>query len=59
MLALVFRQYKNHCGLLDKDTTSIDPKLNEVMVLSSGQVLEVFNTNEEESSYEDENDIGI
>ena len=46
-------------GLLDEDKTSIDPKLNEVVVSSSDRVVVVFNKNEDESSYENKNDMGF
>ena len=44
---------------LDNDATPNIPKLDQVMILSSDQVVVVLNTNEEEPSYEDECDVEI
>ena len=54
---------EEQCGLvpasLDNDATPRDPILDEVVVLSSDQVVVVLNTNEDEPSYEDEDEFGI
>jgi hypothetical protein len=54
---------EEHCGLvprtLDNDATPTDPKLDEVVVLSSDEVVVALNTNEGEPSYEDEDEFGI
>ena len=54
---------EEHCGLvptsLQNDATPTDPILDEVVVLSSDEVVVVLNTNEHEPSYEDEDEFGI
>ena len=44
---------------MDNDATPIDPKLDEILVLSNDQVVVALNTNENEPSYKDEDEIGI
>jgi hypothetical protein len=54
---------EEHCGLvpasLDDDATPTDPILDEVVVLSSNEVVVALNTNEHESPFEDEDDFEI
>ena len=44
---------------LENDATPIDPILDEVVVLSSDEVVVALNRNEHELSYEDEDEFGI
>lgn len=44
---------------LDNDATPFDPKLDEIVVLSSDELIVVMNTNMDEPSYEYENEFGI
>ena len=44
---------------LDNDATPTNPILDEVVVLSSDQMVVALNTNEDEPSYEDEDKFGI
>ena len=45
---------------LDNDATPIDPKLDEIVVLSSDELIVVMNTNmDEPPSYEYEDEFGI
>ena len=52
-----------HCGLkptsLENDVTPTDPILDEVVVLSNDEVVVALNTNEHESSYEDNDEVGL
>ena len=52
---------EEHCGLVSAplDATPTDPILDEVVVLSSNEVVVAFNTNEHEPSYENEDEFGI
>lgn len=54
---------EEHCELvptsLNNDATSTDPKLDKIVVLSSDQVVAIFNTNEDKPSYEDDDEIEI
>ena len=54
---------EEHCGLvwasLDNVATPINPILDEVVILSSDQVVVALNTYEDEPSYEDEDEFGI
>ena len=54
---------EEHCGLvpasLENDATPIDPILDEVVVLSSDEVVVALNRNVHELSYEDEDEFGI
>ena len=54
---------EEHCDLmpasLENDATPTDPILDEVVVLSSNEVVVAQNTNEHESPFEDEDDFGI
>ena len=44
---------------LENDATPTDPIWDEVMVLSSNEVVVALNTNERESPCEDEDNFGI
>ena len=55
---------EEYCGLvptsLDNNVTPTNPILvDEVVILSSDQVVVALNTNEDEPSYEDEDEFGI
>jgi hypothetical protein len=54
---------EEHCGLvptsLENDATPTDPILDEVVVLSTNEVVVALNRNEHEPSYEDEDEFGI
>jgi hypothetical protein len=60
---LSLRNVGEHCGLvppsLENDVTPTDPILDEVVVLSSDEVVVALNTNEHELSFEDEDEFGI
>ena len=53
---------QEHYGLvpasLEKDATPTDPILDEVVVLSSNEVIVALNTNDHEPSFEDEDEYG-
>jgi hypothetical protein len=44
---------------LENDATPTDPILDEVVVLSSNEVVVALNTNEHEPSFEGEDEFGI
>ena len=46
-------------NILENDATPTDPILDEVVVLSSDEVVVALNTNEHEPSFEDEDEFGI
>ena len=54
---------RKYCGLkpssLDNDATPTDPIIDEVVVLSSDEVVVALNTNEHEPSYEDKDEVGL
>lgn len=58
-LANVGNDYGLVSQSLDKDAIPIDPKLDEVGVLSNSQVIASLNKTEGEPSYKDENGIRI
>ena len=54
---------KDHCGLkptsLENDATPTDPILDEVVALSSDDMLAALNTDDHESSFEDEDETAL
>jgi hypothetical protein len=54
---------RDHCGLkptsLENDTTPADPMLDEVVALSSNEVLAALNTDDHEPSSEDDDEAAL